>query len=320
MVKALVDAGMDVARLNFSHGDYADHEVAYARVRKASDATGRAVGILADLQGPKIRLGRFAEGSTEWVNGETVRITVEDCVGTHDRVSTTYKQLARDAQPGDRLLIDDLSFAVPPGAIVGIIGPNGAGKSTLFKLIAGREKPDAGEVVIGPTVKMAFVDQSRDALANDKTVWEDVSGGLDILTVGKFQMPSRAYCGRFNFNGGDQQKKVGMLSGGERGRLHLAKTLMQGGNVLLLDEPSNDLDVETLRALEDALLEFAGSVMVISHDRWFLDRIATHILAAEGDSQWVFFDGNYQEYEADKKKRLGEEGAKPKRVRYKALK
>ena len=221
---------------------------------------------------------------------------------------------------GDRLLIDNLSFKVPAGAIVGIIGPNGAGKSTLFKMIAGREQPDSGAVELGKTVDMAFVDQSRDDLANDKTVWEDISGGLDILTVGKFQMPSRAYCGRFNFNGGDQQKKVGMLSGGERGRLHLAKTLIKGGNVLLLDEPSNDLDVETLRALEDALLEFAGSVMVISHDRWFLDRIATHILACEGDSQWTFFDGNYQEYEADKKKRLGEEGAKPKRVRYKALK
>ena len=221
---------------------------------------------------------------------------------------------------GDRMLIDNLSFKVPAGAIVGIIGPNGAGKSTLFKLISGREQPDSGEVTIGKTVKMAFVDQNRDDLDNNKTVWEDVSGGLDIINVGKFQMASRAYCGRFNFNGGDQQKKVGMLSGGERGRLHLAKTLIEGGNVLLLDEPSNDLDVETLRALEDALLEFAGSVMVISHDRWFLDRIATHILAAEGDSQWVFFDGNYQEYEADKKKRLGEEGAKPKRVRFKALK
>ena len=221
---------------------------------------------------------------------------------------------------GDRLLIDNLSFQVPAGAIVGIIGPNGAGKSTLFKLIAGKEQPDSGEVKIGQTVRMAFVDQNRDDLDNSKTVWEDVSGGLDIINVGKFQMASRAYCGRFNFNGGDQQKKVGMLSGGERGRLHLAKTLIEGGNVLLLDEPSNDLDVETLRALEDALLEFAGSIMVISHDRWFLDRIATHILAAEGDSQWVFFDGNYQEYEADKKRRLGEEGAKPKRVRFKALK
>jgi sulfate-transporting ATPase len=221
---------------------------------------------------------------------------------------------------GDRVLIDNLSFTVPPGAIVGIIGPNGAGKSTLFKMIAGKEKPDSGEVVIGSTVRMAFVDQHRDELANNKTVWEDISGGLDILNVGKFQMASRAYAGRFNFNGGDQQKRVGTLSGGERGRLHLAKTLIAGGNVLLLDEPSNDLDVETLRALEDALLEFAGSVMVISHDRWFLDRIATHILAAEGDSQWTFFDGNYQEYEADKKRRLGEEGARPHRMRYKALK
>jgi sulfate-transporting ATPase len=221
---------------------------------------------------------------------------------------------------GDRVLIDDLSFKVPAGAIVGIIGPNGAGKSTLFKLIAGKEKPDSGTIKIGKTVNMAFVDQHRDELANEKTVWQDISGGLDIITVGKFQMPSRAYCGRFNFNGGDQQKKVGMLSGGERGRLHLAKTLMQGGNVLLLDEPSNDLDVETLRALEDALLEFAGSVMVISHDRWFLDRIATHILAAEDEGKWIFFDGNYQEYEADKRKRLGEEGARPHRVRYKALK
>jgi len=221
---------------------------------------------------------------------------------------------------GDRMLIDNLSFKIPAGAIVGIIGPNGAGKSTLFRMIAGKEKADSGDIKIGQTVKMAFVDQNRDDLANEKTVWEDVSGGLDILTVGKFEMASRAYCGRFNFNGGDQQKRVGTLSGGERGRLHLAKTLIAGGNVLMLDEPSNDLDVETLRALEDALLEFAGSIMVISHDRWFLDRIATHILACEGDSQWTFFDGNYQEYEADKKKRLGEEGAKPKRVRYKALK
>ena len=220
---------------------------------------------------------------------------------------------------GDRVLIDNLSFKIPAGAIVGIIGPNGAGKSTLFKLIAGKELPDSGEVKIGKTVNMAFVDQHRDDLENSKTVWEDVSGGLDILTVGKFQMPSRAYCGRFNFAGADQQKRVGTLSGGERGRLHLAKTLIAGGNVLMLDEPSNDLDVETLRALEDALLEFAGSVMVISHDRWFLDRIATHILACEGDSQWVFYNGNYQEYEADKKRRLGEEGAKPHRMRFKAL-
>jgi energy-dependent translational throttle protein EttA len=220
---------------------------------------------------------------------------------------------------GDRLLIDNLSFKVPAGAIVGIIGPNGAGKSTLFRMIAGKEQPDSGSVKIGTTAQMAFVDQNRDSLADEKTVWEDISGGLDMLQIGKFTVASRAYCGRFNFSGSDQQKKVGNLSGGERGRLHLAKTLIAGGNVLMLDEPSNDLDVETLRALEDALLEFAGSVMVISHDRWFLDRIATHILACEGDSQWTFFDGNYQEYEADKKKRLGEEGAKPKRVRYKAL-
>lgn len=220
---------------------------------------------------------------------------------------------------GDRLLIDNLSFKAPPGAIVGIIGPNGAGKSTLFKMIAGKEQPDSGSVKIGQTVQMAFVEQSREGLDGDKTVFEDVAAGADILTVGRFEMSSRAYLGRFNFKGADQQKKVGMLSGGERGRLHLAKTLLKGGNVLLLDEPSNDLDVETLRALEDALLEYAGTVFVISHDRWFLDRIATHILAAEGESQWTFFDGNYQEYEADKKKRLGEEGAKPKRIRYKPI-
>ncbi|MFZ6771819.1 energy-dependent translational throttle protein EttA [Undibacterium sp. SXout7W] len=220
---------------------------------------------------------------------------------------------------GDRLLIDNLNFKIPPGAIVGIIGPNGAGKSTLFKMIKGLEQPDSGDVVLGQTAKISLVDQSREDLGNTKTVFEDVANGADILTVGRFEMPSRAYLGRFNFKGGDQQKIVGNLSGGERGRLHLAKTLLQGGNVLLLDEPSNDLDVETLRALEDALLEFAGSVMVISHDRWFLDRIATHILAFEGNSQVTFFDGNYQEYEADKKKRLGEEGAKPKRIRYKPL-
>ncbi len=220
---------------------------------------------------------------------------------------------------GDRLLIDNLSMRIPAGAIVGIIGPNGAGKSTLFRMLAGKEQPDSGEIVVGSTVQISLVDQSRDDLDNKKTVFDDVAAGADILTVGRFEMPSRAYLGRFNFKGGDQQKIVGNLSGGERGRLHLAKTLLMGGNVLLLDEPSNDLDVETLRALEDALLEFAGSVMVISHDRWFLDRIATHILAFEGNSQVTFFDGNYQEYEADKKKRLGEEGAKPKRIRYKPL-
>ncbi len=220
---------------------------------------------------------------------------------------------------GDRLLIDNVSFTIPAGAIVGIIGPNGAGKSTLFKMITGKEKPDSGEVLLGKTVKVSIVDQSRESLENTKTVFEDVCAGSDTLSVGRFEMPSRAYLGRFNFKGADQQKIVGNLSGGERGRLHLAKTLAMGGNVLLLDEPSNDLDVETLRALEDALLEFAGSVLVISHDRWFLDRIATHILAFEGNSQVTFFNGNYQEYEADKKRRLGEEGAKPKRIRYKPL-
>ncbi|GAB3626783.1 ABC transporter ATP-binding protein [Pandoraea terrae] len=220
---------------------------------------------------------------------------------------------------GDRLLIDDLSFQVPPGAIVGIIGPNGAGKSTFFRMLTGQETPDSGEIKVGPTVKLAYVDQSRDALDGTKTVFEEISGGADVLTVGRYETPSRAYIGRFNFKGSDQQKQVGALSGGERGRLHLAKTLIAGGNVLLLDEPSNDLDVETLRALEDALLEFAGCVMVISHDRWFLDRIATHILAFEGDSHIEFFPGNYQEYEADKKKRLGEEAAKPKRIRYKPI-
>ncbi len=267
----------------------------------------------------KARLARFEEMSS--YEYQKRNETQEIFVPVADRLGDLvieFKDVSKGY--GDRLLIDGLSFAVPAGAIVGIIGPNGAGKSTLFRMITGSEKPDSGEVVIGPTVKMAVVDQSRDALEGNKTVFEYVSGGSDLLKVGKFEMPSRAYLGRFNFKGTDQGKKVGNLSGGERGRLHLAKTLIAGGNVLLLDEPSNDLDVETLRALEDALLEFAGSVLVISHDRWFLDRIATHILAAEGDSKWTFFAGNYQEYEADKKKRLGEEGAKPKRIRFKPLK
>ena len=267
----------------------------------------------------KARLARFEELSD--VEYQKRNETLEIFIPVAERLGNQVFEFHNVSKSfGDRMLIDNLSFEIPAGAIVGIIGPNGAGKSTLFKLIAGKEKPDSGEVVIGSTVRMAFVDQHRDALGDEKTVWQDISNGLDIINVGKFQMASRAYAGRFNFNGSDQQKKVGTLSGGERGRLHLAKTLIAGGNVLLLDEPSNDLDVETLRALEDALLEFAGTVMVISHDRWFLDRIATHILAAEGDSQWTFFNGNYQEYEADKKKRLGEEGAKPKRMRYKALK
>ncbi|WP_295637536.1 energy-dependent translational throttle protein EttA [uncultured Methylibium sp.] len=266
----------------------------------------------------KARLARFEELSD--VEYQKRNETNEIFIPVADRLGNEVIEFENVTKSfGDRVLIDDLSFKVPAGAIVGIIGPNGAGKSTLFRMIAGKEKPDSGTVKVGPTVKMAFVEQTRESLEGDKTVWQDISGGLDNLVIGKFVMPSRAYLGRFNFKGNDQQKLVGNLSGGERGRLHLAKTLATGGNVLMLDEPSNDLDVETLRALEDALLEFAGCVMVISHDRWFLDRIATHILACEGDSKWFFFDGNYQEYEADKKKRLGEEGAKPHRLRYKAL-
>ena len=221
---------------------------------------------------------------------------------------------------GDRLLIDNLSFIIPPGAIVGIIGPNGAGKSTLFKMIIGQETPDKGTITKGPSTKIAYVDQSRDALTGNHNVFQEVSGGADILNINGVEIQSRAYLGRFNFKGQDQQKLVGTLSGGERGRLHLAKTLLQGGNVLLLDEPSNDLDIETLRALEDAILEFPGCAVVISHDRWFLDRIATHILAFEGDSHVEYFQGNYREYEDDKKRRLGEEGARPHRLRFKALK
>ncbi len=267
----------------------------------------------------KARLARFDELSSHEYQqrNETNEIFIPVAERLGNQV-IEFKNISKSF--GDRILIEDLSFAIPPGAIVGIIGPNGAGKSTIFKLIRGLEKPDKGEVVIGHTVQMAFVDQSRESLEDNKTVWEDVSGGADILTVGRFEMQSRAYIGRFNFKGADQQKKVGNLSGGERGRLHLAKTLLKGGNVLLLDEPSNDLDVETLRALEDALLEFAGTALVISHDRWFLDKICTHILACEGDSQWQFFNGNFHEYEADKVKRLGEEGARPKRVRFKGLK
>ncbi|MBL8471487.1 MAG: energy-dependent translational throttle protein EttA [Rhodocyclaceae bacterium] len=266
----------------------------------------------------KARLARFNElASDEYQKrNETLEIFIPVAERLGDKV-IEFKDVSKAF--GERLLMDKLSFSVPAGAIVGIIGPNGAGKSTLFRMIVGKENPDAGEVVVGPTVKIAHVDQSRDALASKKTVFEEISDGADILTVGRYQTPSRAYIGRSNFKGGDQQKIVGSLSGGERGRLHLAKTLIAGGNVLLLDEPSNDLDVETLRALEDALLEFAGCVLVISHDRWFLDRIATHILACEGNSQWSFFAGNYQEYEADKKKRLGEEGARPKRIRYKPI-
>ena len=267
----------------------------------------------------KARLARFEELSQ--YEHQQRNETQEIFIPVAERLGNEVIELTDVSKGfGDRLLIDKLSFMVPPGAIVGIIGPNGAGKSTLFKLLLGKEKADSGKIKIGKTVKIAHVDQSRESLSGDKTVFEDVCGGQDLITVGKFQMPSRTYLARFNFRGGDQQKLVGQLSGGERGRLQLAKQLVSGANVLLLDEPSNDLDVETLRALEEALLEFAGSVLVISHDRWFLDRIATHILAFEGESQAVFFPGNYQEYEADKRKRLGEEAARPRRLRYKALK
>ena len=267
----------------------------------------------------KARLARFEELSQyeHQQRNETQEIFIPVAERLGNEV-IEFKDVSKGY--GERLLIDKLSFKVPPGAIVGIIGPNGAGKSTLLRLITRREEPDSGKVEVGKTVKLAHVDQSRDELSADKTVFEDISGGQDILKVGRFEMPARAYLARFNFRGADQQKPVGQLSGGERGRLHLARMLMSGANVLLLDEPSNDLDVETLRALEEALLEFAGCVLVISHDRWFLDRIATHILAFEGDSQVVFFNGNYQEYEADKKKRLGEEAAKPHRIKYKPLK
>ena len=267
----------------------------------------------------KARLTRFEELSS--VEYQARNETNEIFIPVAERLGNNVIEFSHVSKGfGDRLLIDDLSFVVPPGAIVGVIGPNGAGKSTLFKMIEGREQPDSGEIKIGPTVRLAAVDQMRDSLPNDKTVFQAVSDGQDILQVGKFSMQSRAYLGRFNFKGGDQQKLVGALSGGERGQLHLAKTLLAGGNVLLLDEPSNDLDVETLRALEEALLEFAGCAMVTSHDRWFLDRIATHILAFEGDSKVVFFNGNYNEYEADKRRRLGDEAAQPKRLRFKPLK
>lgn len=267
----------------------------------------------------KARLNRFEELSS--YEYQSRNETNEIFIPVADRLGNKVIEFHNVSKGfGDRLLIDDLSFTIPPGAIVGVIGPNGAGKSTLFKMITGKEQPDSGSIVLGDTVKIAAVDQTREGLPNDKTVFEAISGGLDILQVGKFEMSSRAYLGRFNFKGGDQQKTVGVLSGGERGRLHLAATLLKGGNVLLLDEPSNDLDVETLRALEEALLEFAGCTLVTSHDRWFLDRIATHILAFEGDSKVVFFDGNYNEYEADKRKRLGEEAARPHRIRFKPLK
>ena len=312
-------------------GNYSDwleqKETRLAQEQKSEDARMKAMkeelkwvrsNAKARQTKSKARLARFEELSD--VDYQKRNETNEIFIPVAERLGNEvieFKDVSKSF--GDRLLIDKLSFKVPAGAIVGIIGPNGAGKSTLFRMLQGEQKPDSGEVIIGKTARMAFVDQSRQTLADENTVWQDISGGLDNIVVGKFVMPSRAYLGRFNFKGNDQQKLVGSLSGGERGRLHLAKTLAKGGNVLLLDEPSNDLDVETLRALEEALLEFAGSAMVIRHDRWFLDRICTHILSCEGDSQWFFYAGNYQEYEADKKKRLGEEGARPKRVRFKPI-
>ncbi|HTU83713.1 MAG TPA: energy-dependent translational throttle protein EttA [Candidatus Acidoferrales bacterium] len=266
----------------------------------------------------KSRLARFEElSSYEYQKrNETQEIFIPVAERLGDRV-IEFSGVSKAF--GERLLMENVDFTVPAGAIVGIIGPNGAGKTTLFRMIAGTQLPDAGEIRIGPSVKLAVVEQTREGLDDDKTVFDNVGGGLDLVTVGRFQMPARAYLGRFNFKGADQQKLAGVLSGGERGRLHLAKALLSGANVLLLDEPSNDLDVETLRALEDALLEFAGTVLVTSHDRWFLDRIATHILAFEGDSRVHFFEGNYQEYEADKRQRLGEEAARPHRIRFRPL-
>lgn len=267
----------------------------------------------------KARLNRFEELSSH--EYQRRRETQEIFIPVAERLGNEVIEF-KNVYKGfdDRLLIEDLSFSIPAGAIVGIIGPNGAGKSTLFRMITGEETPDQGEITIGQTVQLAHVDQSRSDLPDEKSVFQALAvDGADNIEVGRHSVPVRAYLGRFNFRGADQNKKVGQLSGGERGRLHLAKTLVSGGNVLLLDEPSNDLDVETLRALEEALLEFAGCVLVISHDRWFLDRIATHILAFEGDSHVEFFPGNYQEYEEDKRRRLGEQAAKPRRIRYKPL-
>jgi energy-dependent translational throttle protein EttA len=267
----------------------------------------------------KARLARFEE--LQSVEYQRRNETNEIFIPPGERLGNNVIEFKNVSKAfGDRLLIDDLNFTVPAGAIVGIIGPNGAGKSTMFRMVIGQEKPDSGTVTVGPTVKLAYVDQSREKLEGDHNVWQEISGGSDILNINGVEIQSRAYLGRFNFKGQDQQKLVGNLSGGERGRLHMAKTLLQGGNVLLLDEPSNDLDIETLRALEDALLEFPGCALVISHDRWFLDRIATHILAFEGNSHVEFFQGNYREYEEDKKRRLGEEEARPHRLRFKALK
>ena len=266
----------------------------------------------------KARLGRYEELATQ--DYQRRNETQELFIPPGPRLGDLVIE-ATDISKGfgDRLLVENLSFNLPRGGIVGVIGPNGAGKSTLFRMIVGQEQPDSGELRIGPTVELAYVDQSRDALDPAKTVWEEISDAQDIITIGKYEIPSRSYVGRFNFKGSDQQKFVGDLSGGERNRVHLAKLLRSGGNVLLLDEPTNDLDVETLRALEEALLEFAGCAIVISHDRWFLDRIATHMLAFEGDSQAVWFEGNYADYEADKKRRLGDNSDQPHRIKYKKL-
>jgi len=266
----------------------------------------------------KSRLARFDEMSSQEVQkrNETQEIYIPPGPRLGD-VVIEVEQVNKGF--GDRLLINDLSFKLPPGGIVGIIGPNGAGKTTLFRMMSSEEQPDTGSIKLGSTVKLSHVGQSRDSLDDNKTVWEEISDGLDLITVGNYETPSRSYCGRFNFKGGDQQKRIGDLSGGERNRVHLAKLLRSGGNVLLLDEPTNDLDVETLRALEEALLSFPGCVVVISHDRWFLDRIATHMLAFEGDSKVVWFEGNYEDYEADRHKRLGTDADKPTRIKYKKI-
>jgi len=292
-------------------------EAAHAKAMKAELEWVRQ-GAKARQAKSKARLQRFEEMQSQEFQkrSETNEIYIPAGPRLGDKV-IEFSHVRKGY--GDRVLIDDLSFALPKGAIVGVIGGNGAGKSTLFRMILGRETPDAGSIDLGDSVQVASVDQSRDSLDGSKTVWEQVSDGFDSIRIGNYEVPSRSYVGRFNFKGADQQKFVKDLSGGERGRLHLALTLKQGGNVLLLDEPSNDLDVETLRALEEALLDFPGSAIVISHDRWFLDRIATHILSYEDDSSVVFFEGNYTEYEADRKKRLGEAAAQPHRVRYKKL-
>ena len=318
-LREIVQAGMNVARLNLSHGDYSEHKTRYDRVRKISGELNKPIAVLVDLQGPKIRLGRFANGPHDLARGDIFTTTTDEIEGTKERVGTAFKNLPKDCKPGDRILIDDLSFTLPRNGIVGIIGPNGAGKTTLFKTILGMEKPDSGNIKVGETVSISYVDQSRAGIDPKKSLWEVVSDGLDFIKVGQVEMPSRAYVSAFGFKGPDQQKPAGVLSGGERNRLNLALTLKMGGNLLLLDEPTNDLDVETLGSLENALLEFPGRAIVISHDRWFLDRVATHILAYEGDSKWFWFEGNFESYEKNKIDRLGAEAARPHRATYRKL-